>query len=143
MTNLSKNLIEETKDLLTKIKRNYLAIAVNVYKLKTEREWGDDEWVTFYRDELELQKSQVSKFLKVGQFVLEQGLLKETVGYEQLYLSIARNKDKSPEYILAEAQTWSHDDYKAQKKDDCKKHEAILVCKHCWKVMSPDELPVS
>src|SRR3990167_542952 len=131
---LSTNLIAETKDLLLKIKRNYIAIAVNVFKMKSAQEWNEKDWVDFYEQELELEKSQVSKFLKVGQFVLEQSCFKTTAGYQQLYLSINRNKDKDPKFVLAEAETWKKSDWIDQKKDDCKHPKPpVSVCPDCWK----------
>jgi len=139
MNQITNSLVEETKSLLLSVKRNYLAVAVNVFKLKSEREWSEDEWVAFYRDDLELQKSQVSKFLKVGEFCVAQGFVKTTlpaVGYENLYLSIAHNKDKSPEYVIAEAATWSSSDYRDSKKDECShEYPKVLVCSHCFKKM--------
>ena len=129
----SINLIKETKDLLLKIKRNYIAISVNVFKMKSAQEWNEKDWVDFYEQELELEKSQVSKFLKVGQFVLEQSCFKTTAGYQQLYLSINRNKDKEPAYVLAEAETWKKSDYRDAKKDECDhNYPKVLVCSKCW-----------
>lgn len=135
MNYLDTDIVREVKELIQSVKRNYLAISVKVYQIHESREWDGlgDEWVDFYKQELELSKSQVSKMLKVGEFVLKNGMLKETVSYERLYLSINRNPDGDPKLILAEAQTWSADDHKAQKKDDCKDHDYHMVCVKCWK----------
>ena len=132
MTEISNNkLIEETDELLLSIKKHYLAIAANLYRIKNGVERTEDDWVEYYKSR-DLTKSAVSKFLKVGEFVIAHGFQKETVSYEQLYLSINRNPEKDPKYILAEAKTWHSDDYKAQKKEDCKEHDYHLYCSKCW-----------
>lgn len=134
MNTLTNPLIEETKVLVQSIKRNYLAISANLYRIHEGWTGSVDGWVQFYTEELELSKSQVSKMLKVGGFILAHGLLKTTdVSYEKLYLSINRNPDKDPKYVVAEAQSWSADDYKQDKKEDGHTHEYESFCKHCWK----------
>jgi len=139
MNTLSTTFVEETKDLLQSIKRNYLVIAVNVFKMREAQEWNEQEWVDFYEQELELSKSTVSKLLKVGEWIVAQSFCAETlppVGYQNLYLSIGRNKDAKPEYILAEASTWRKEDYQDAKKDECDHNfPKILVCSHCFKRM--------
>lgn len=130
---LNQNLVEETKKLILSIKRNYIFISANLFKIYNDWGGSPDDWVQFYTEELELGKSQVSKMLKVGEFVLVNKLTKAEVSYDKLYLSINRNKDKDPEYVLAEAQSWSSEDYKQEKKEDGHAHEFESFCKHCWK----------
>jgi len=139
MNSLNNSLVEETKELLSLVKRNYLAVSVNIFKIKSAKEWNEKDWVEFYEQELELGKSTVSKLLKVGEWIVAQSFCAETlppVGYQNLYLSINRNKDAEPKYILAEAQTWSKDDYRSAIKDECDhNYPKILVCSHCFKRM--------
>lgn len=132
----NNEIVRETKELLFSVKRNYLAISANVYRLYEAWTGSPDAWVQFYEEELELSKSQVSKMRKVGEFVLAHGLLKATekepVSYERLYLSINRNPEADPKYVLAEARSWSPQDYKDDKKESCKTPDFQMVCVNCW-----------
>jgi len=133
MTQLTNNaLIEETRQLVGTIKRNYLHISANLFRIHEAWTGTVDEWVSFYEQDLELHKSQVSKMLKVGAFVLAHNMLKESVSYEKLYLSINAHKGEDPKLILAEAQSWHSSDYKAQAKEDCNNPEFGTYCKNCW-----------
>lgn len=133
MKEITASLIEHTKALLLGAKKNYLAASVGVYKLYEGWTDSPDTWVEFYEQELELSKSQVSKMRTVGKFIETKGLSLETdVGYEKLYLSITRNPEAKTEYIVAEAQTWSPQDHKDAKKDECKEPDYHTVCVNCW-----------
>lgn len=128
------DLIDHVKGLLLGVRKNYLAASVGVYKLYEGWTGSPDSWVEFYEQELELSKSQVSKMRKVGQFLDSKGLSLETdVSYERLYLSLNRNPDADPKYIISEAQTWNADDYKESTKESCGKPEYITIelCKNC------------
>lgn len=134
MKALSKtDLIQETKELITSIKRNYLLISANVFRIYEQWHGTADKWVDFYTQELELSKSQVSKMRQVGEFILANNMLKENVSYDKLYTSIVRHKGEDPKYILSEAQTWGDDDYKAAKKEECQnpKYITIELCENC------------
>ena len=135
MTALTSNLIKETDELLSSVKKHYLAIAANLYRIKNSRKWLDNEWVEFYQTR-ELKKAAVSKLLKVGEFVLAHGFAKETVSYENLYLSINAHKDGDPKHILAEAKTWRQEDYKDEARDTCLHPKPpITVCPDCFRRM--------
>lgn len=131
MKTISRDLIEETRELILSVKRHYIAISENVFKIYDAWTDSPDEWARFYESDLELHKSQVSKMLKVGQASIANGWRDEQVSYEKLYLSLNRHKD-NPQLALSEAKTWPISDYKAQKKDDCTTPEYIKACKHCW-----------
>lgn len=134
MTSLTpkKNLVEETKQLMTSVKRHFIAISENVYQLHETWIASPDEWVDFYENELELHKSQVSKMLKVGKASLEYGWREETVSIEKLYGSLNRHRD-NPQLALAEAKTWTFQDAKEDKKEDGHNHEYAMYCGICWK----------
>ena len=135
----TNELVQETKELLLSVKRNYLAVSANVFRLYEAWTGSPDQWCDFYEQELELSKSQVSKMRKVGEFVLAHGLLKSTekpaVGYEALYLSINRHEkdpEQNPALVVAEAATWSKSDFRDSRKEECKTPDFHLVCTNCW-----------
>lgn len=135
--NLENELVQQLRDILVRIKHDYILSSTIVYRIYEAWTGTADEWVDFYTQQLDLSKSQVSKMRKVGGFVLAHSLLKATekqpVGYEALYLSINRNPDADPKYVLAEAATWSPSDYRDAKKEDGHEHHYELFCSICYK----------
>lgn len=128
------DLIQQTKELIQLGKKSYLAASVNVHLLYESWTGSPDEWVSFYQEELDLSKSQVSKMRTVGGFLVA-NQLQETakVSYEKLYRAIASNRDGDPQKILAVAEVWGEQDFKDDLKEDGHNHEYALYCGVCWK----------
>lgn len=135
MKEITASLIEETKELIQLGKKSYLAASVNVHLIHEAWTGTADEWVSFYQEELDLSKSQVSKMRTVGGFLVANRLQKTAkVSYEKLYRAIASNRDGDPQKILAVAEVWGDQDFKDQAKEDCAHSKpAITVCPDCWK----------
>lgn len=78
-----------------------------------------EDFSAYYKTELKRSKGDVSKLLKVGDFMLSNGFPEETeVPYTLLYTSMSVFPDKEPEYILAAAQTNSLSEIMDNRRDD-------------------------
>lgn len=101
-----------------------------------------EDFSAYYKTELRRSKGDVSKLLKVGDFMLSNGFPEETqVPYTLLYTSMSVFPDKEPEYILAAAQTNSLSEIMENRRDDAfgsdHNHvydaELYLKCSECGK----------
>lgn len=135
MTSLQTNLLQETKELLTRGKEILVRVAYNLHSLRESEEWkqyGHDTFPKFCQEELELPQSSVSKYLAVAEFFARE-YQPEQIGpidIEKLYLS--SKLEGTPEENLAKAKTWSRDDFK-QNKAEIEPHEGkwITYCDIC------------
>lgn len=76
-------------------------------------------WEEYYRTELGRQKSDISKLLTVGRFMLEGGFPQETEAkYTVLYSAIKAFPDKDPKYILSTAQSNTLHEIELNRRDD-------------------------
>lgn len=98
-----------------------------------------DQW---YKVELKRSKGDISKLLKVGQFMLDGGFPQDTdVPYTVLHTAILSLPDKSPEYVLSTAQTNTIAEILENRRDDAfgsdHKHtlgsETYKRCEECGK----------
>lgn len=68
-----------------------------------------DDFKSYYQESLGRSKGDVSKLLKVGEYMLEAGFREEKLpelGYTKLYASILSfGETKDPEYVISAAQT--------------------------------------
>lgn len=75
----------------------------------------------YYKAELGRSKGDISKLVKVGNYLLGNGFSEETapeVGYTLLYTSISCFPDKDAEYVIASAQTNSLSEMLQNRRDD-------------------------
>lgn len=94
----------------------------------------------YYKSELRRSKGDVSRLLKVGNFMLDNGFPEETAPpYTVLYHSILSLPDKSPDYILATAKTNTISEIMENRRDEAfpnhetHEWEPARHCKVCGK----------
>ncbi len=78
-----------------------------------------EDFKSYYQSELKRSKGDVSKLLKVGQFMLDNKFPEETAPpYTLLYTSLSVFADKEPAYILAAAESNSVSEMLDNKRED-------------------------
>lgn len=145
MTQLTNNqvLIQETKSLIGSVRQNLVKVAANLHFLRATGEHEKfGEWA---EEEFGLSRSMTSKLLTSYQaWVVRAGIpleRLENIDYEKLYGYVPLLEGKDPEQALAEVNSWSRADIKAEKseKAPCFHPNIQRCCTECWSVV-PDGL---
>lgn len=104
----STDLLERAVSLnrLSEVSQVALGMVLAQIKLTEAYRASYETFDQYYKSELRRSKGDVSRLLKVGNFMLDNGFPEETAPpYTVLYHSILSLPDKSPDYILATAKT--------------------------------------
>lgn len=135
-------LIEETKSLLGNVRQSLVKVAANLHFLRESHEGNFGEWA---EEEFGLSRSMTSKLLTIhSAWVVRAGIPTERIeglDYEKLYGYVPLLEGKDPEQALAEVNSWSRADIKAEKseKAPCFHPNIQRCCTACWSVV-PDGL---
>lgn len=134
-------LIEETKALLGSVRQSLVKVAANLHFLRSTNEHEKfGEWA---EEEFGLSRSMTSKLLTIHSAWIERaGLTQEQIegiDYEKLYGYVPLLEGKTPDQALAEVNSWSRADIKAEKneKAPCFHPNIQRCCTECWSVV-PD-----
>lgn len=117
----TKGLLEKTAQLNKMAEFSQVALGVCLARVKETEAYKPqyDTFDQYYKQELNRSKGDISKLLKVGNFMLEGGFPEDTeVGYTVLHTAILALPDKKPEYILATAQTNTIAEIMENRRDD-------------------------
>ncbi len=140
------DLLDHAASLNATLEQSYLGLALVLVEIESTEAWkeaGRDSFAEYYREDLGREKSTVSRLLTCGKWLKEHSVAQlPTVSYRKLAGAISQNPEATPEKVLAIAQTWSPDDFKAQAKEDCKEHDFQLVCIKCWKKSDHKMVPI-
>lgn len=133
------SLIEETKSLLGSVRQSLVKVAANLHFL---RETGEQEkFGEWAEEEFGLSRSMTSKLLTIySAWILRAGLSQEQIegiDYEKLYGYVPLLEGKTKEQALAEVQSWSRGDIKAEKNEKAPCFHPIVqpICTECWNVV--------
>ncbi len=137
----AQKLLKEVAQLNETFETSGILLAVGLVKVFDSEAWreaGYDEWSAYYTQELGRKKDVISRMLKAGRFIIENGLVHTNIkSYDRLSRAITMYPDKKPTEIVALANTWNSQDFVDEKRDVClHPDEPILVCRHCFKRMS-------
>ena len=133
-------LLDKVQKLNRILEKSYLELAValvEVVETEAYKEAGYDEFSMYYRDELNREKSTISRLLTVGEWLIKYKLLKEANGasYAKLAVSISAYPDKPTEYILAAAKTNTLSELLQSNRErvngPCIEHKPIQICSEC------------
>ncbi len=134
-----ENLVVETKQLLGGVRQSLVKVAANLYFL---RETGEHEKFGAYaEEEFGLSQSMTSKLLTIySAWVVRAGIPQEQIegqDYEKLYGYVPLLEGKEPEQALAEVQSWTRADIKAEKQEKapCAHPNVARCCTECWSVI--------
>lgn len=118
----SPTLLERASKLnkLSEVSQVALGMCLAIIKSEeTYKEAGYDTFDQYYKQELGRSKGDISKLLKVGDFMIRGQFPEETVvPYTLLYTAITAFPDKEPEYILSAAQTNTMAEIMENRRDD-------------------------
>lgn len=127
-------LIIQTKNLLTAVRGSLIRVAMNLYRIKSEKAYGDS-FGAFCEGELGISESFASKLLTVNKvYLVEGGAVPEdleNIDYERLYL--AAKLDAPVEEKIAMARTLTRSEIKTSKAEkDAHKGDFGSYCRLCW-----------
>ena len=132
----AQKLLKEVAQLNETFEASGVFLAVGLVKVFDSEAWREvsESWTDYYSNELGRKRDVISRMLKAGRFIIENGLGCTNIkSYDRLSRAITMYPDKKPEEVVALANVWSNDDFKEQKKDDCKEHDWGTFCRKCWK----------
>lgn len=136
-TNLTiPSVVEETRSLLTIVRRSIVKIGQNLYFLRESGEY-EGKFGAYAEEEFGLIPSATSKFVNIyEEWIVKHGFSQEQlegIDQEKLYTYIPLLEGKTHEQALAEIKTWSRSDIRAEKQE---KSPCIPdfkeVCVLCW-----------
>lgn len=107
----TKGLLEQAAKLNKLSEVSQVALGMTLVKIKELQAYRPEyeDFKSYYQEALGRSKGDVSKLLKVGEYMLSAGFREEKLpelGYTKLYASILSYGDtKEPEYVIAAAET--------------------------------------
>jgi rubrerythrin len=114
-------LINKAKELNQNLEQTYILLGITLSEIESSEvyKYNYETFSEYYTKELGRDKSTVSKLIKVGNFVKNNGFINETEGasYTTLYESINTYKDKEPQFVLEAAKTQSLGDIREEKRE--------------------------
>ena len=142
MNELTTGLLEKAREIINTQRSTVIMLGEVVYQLEQAKvhEGSDKPFLEYLEEQLDCSQSHLSRAKKIYVHYCVTNDVPvahlESVDSTKLYLAI--EAPGNVEEQLAKAKTWSRDDFKADKKDECETHEYISCCKHCWKKEETD-----
>ena len=135
----AQKLLKEVAQLNETFEASGIFLAVGLVKVFDSEAWREtsESWADYYSNELGRKRDVISRMLKAGRFIIENGLVHTNIkSYDRLSRAITMYPDKKPTELVALANSWNDQDFKDEKRDVCLHPDpAVLCCPHCWKRM--------
>ena len=136
----NQKLLKEVAELNQEFETSGILLAVGLVKVFDSEAWreaGYDEWSAYYTQELGRKRDVISRMLKAGRFIIENGLVHTNIkSYDRLSRAITMYPDKKPEEVVELANVWNSQDFVDEKRDVCTHPDVpILLSLHCFKRM--------
>lgn len=146
-----RELLAKTKELNIQADSTYIALGMALLQVEETKayEGSYQTFAEYYQNELNRDKSTISRLLSVAQWVRQSGFtaIPQEVGYNNLYESIKALPTETPEYVLEFAKQNTLQeirDEKREKDHGVHEHEpdvskkALFPCLTCGKLCKDD-----
>jgi len=135
-TSLVSSLLDRAREIINTQRSTVIMLGEVVYQLEQAKvhEGSGRPFLEYLEEQLDCSQGHLSRAKKIYQHyrVTNDVPVLQLEGIDSIKLYKAIETEGSVDEQLAKARTWSRDDFKEQKKDDCEKYEPIEVCKNCW-----------